>query len=129
MKEIAPITSDLLQTRGVAGVLVISREQGVVYRDFTSVRLGDVDDDKLQGVLECYDTVSELMNGLAEVDIRFDAYRIYMMAFSMGVLAVVMTIDAPAAEVRLQCGILAPRLEETAKGVIGSVFSRFRNKR
>ncbi len=108
---------DLFDISGVLGIMVTSNERSIIYQDITKLQHIKITESDLE-------ISSLLLDGIKEVDLLFDRYRIYIRQCPVGFLWVILDPDAPAAMVRLQCDIITPKmtLKKQSKKGFGRLF-------
>ena len=99
------LIDNLFSVKGVLGVLVVSSDHRVLFQDLTRLGLDGLKETDLEMPLSLFDRVNEL-------DLLFKCYRIYIRKYPLGLIWVIMQPDASAAMVRLQCDIIAPKMEQ-----------------
>lgn len=112
------LSETLMQTPGVSGVLLLSRE-GAVLHDAGSTR------DSRSGSGTPRADLAQALSGMREVELVFERRRIYARRVESGYLLVVMEPSASAAMIRLQCDALAPSIRQKAGPTgLGRLFRR-----
>lgn len=114
---IKSVTEDLFKIDGVLGILVFSSDEKIVFQDLSRLKMDGLPTNGL-------DLMLSLFHDIKEADLLFDSYRINIRSYSSGLVWVIMRPDASAAMIRLQCDVLAPKLEEVKpkKKGIGRFF-------
>jgi len=100
---IKPSFNDLFGINGVLGILVISPERRILFQDLTKLGRSSIKETDLE-------ISSLLLDGVREVDLLFEHCRVYIRKCKVGFFWVVMSTDASAAMIRLQCDIITPKL-------------------
>jgi hypothetical protein len=98
---------DILDLDDVKGVLVLSSEGQVLFRDVPAPGFARVD-------LESRDWTPflEALEGIREADFIYDNCRVYVRESAGGYILVLMGHFAPIAMVRLNCDIILPSLKQ-----------------
>ncbi|MDY7035002.1 MAG: hypothetical protein SV375_02395 [Thermodesulfobacteriota bacterium] len=110
---------DILNVEDVKGVMLVSFEGDLIFKDFLSSFVEDPANIDWKGLF------IDSMNGIREVDMIYEKFRLYARKTSSGYLLVLMGIYAPIAMVRLNCDILLPSLKKmTPSRGLGRVFRR-----
>ncbi len=114
---IKSVTEDLFKIEGVLGILVFSSDEKIVFQDLSRLKMEGLPANGL-------DLMLSLLHGFKEADLLFDLYRINIRSYSSGVIWVIMKPDTSAAMIRLQCDVIAPKLEavKPKKRGIGRFF-------
>jgi len=116
VETIQTVTKDLFAIDGVMGILISSSDGKIIFKDLTRIGDEEFSADGLEILLS-------LFHDIQEADLLFGAYRVNVRSYSAGLFWVIMRPDTSAAMVRLQCDVLAPRLEaKTKKKGIGRFF-------
>lgn len=108
---------DLFGISGVLGILVVSFDRRILYQDLAKLHQEGLKETELE-------IPFLLLESVKEVDLLFDRFRIYIRRCPVGLFWVIMAPDASAAMIRLQCDIIAPKMQlkkQTKKG-IGRLF-------
>ena len=100
---------DLLNTKGVKGILLFSFSGKILFKEFASP------------VDQRPETVDwrfflESLEGMRETDLLFEKGRIYIRRSEIGYLVVLMALFVPTAMIRLNCDILLPLLKQEKSG-------------
>ena len=95
---------DILSTDGVKGLLLLSFNGGLIFKEFLS------DDIKEPANMNWKSFVSSL-DGVRETDLVFDNGRIYIRRSEVGYLLIPMEINTSVALIRLNCDIVLPLLK------------------
>jgi hypothetical protein len=114
--------NDLMATDGVLGVMLLSPEGEVLYKNDPSnlLLLGTVDAIAL-------DLVNAMTDSVQEADMVFRERRLYLRKTPLGPLLILLASTAPIAMVRLHCDTLVPTLKSPKRaGGLKSLFSRWR---
>lgn len=104
---------DLFGINGVLGILIVSPERNILFQDLTNLGLNNINETDLE-------IPFLLLDGVREVDLLFERYRIYIRKCPVGYFWVIMAPDASAAMIRLQCDIIAPKMslkKQTKRGI------------
>lgn len=99
MGYIKTINDDLFSIEGVLGVIVLSADRDVIFKDLTRMKLHDLKTSDLGVALLMFNRVDE-------IDLLFDSYRVYIRKSPMGFLWVIMAPEASADRIRRQCDII-----------------------
>ena len=104
--------NDLLNIEGVKGLILLSFNGEVVFRDLDHVGKVNVE-------TRVWRPLIESLANIRETDLIFEKGRLYIRRTGLGFLVVLMGSFVPIAMIRLQCDILMPSLEPTkaAKGI------------
>jgi len=95
---------DILKTDGVKGIMLLSFNGGLIYKEFLSQDQEEPQD------MDWKRLISSL-EGVRETDLVFDIGRIYIRRLEVGYLLIPMEIDTSVAMIRLHCDILLPLLK------------------
>lgn len=116
MKE---LLSQILETDDVHGVMLLSFQGKVMFREESTSFSGDGD------VEEAWPRFVEALQGVREADLVFETIRLYIRKTDLGYLVIVMGLFAPAAMVRMSCDMLLPSLKKQNKtSVLKSFFKK-----
>ena len=117
MEIIQSVTQDLFKVDGVLGIIVLSSDEKIVFQDLSRLNMVGFPSNGL-------DIMLSLFHDVKEADFLYGSYRINIRGYSSGHIWVIMRPDASAAMIRLQCDVLAPKLEEVKprKKGIGRFF-------
>lgn len=111
---------DLLHTKGVLGVVLLTLDSEIVYKEYSSRRAEDPLPD---GVLRQF---VETLDQVHEADIVYRLRRIYLRKTASEILLVLMEGDAPMTMIRLKIDTILPQLHQMPKGKgIGRFFKRW----
>jgi hypothetical protein len=99
------LIDNLLEIKGVLGVLVFSSDSRILFQDLKRLEFDGLKQADLEMPLSLFDRVEEL-------DLLFERYRIYIRKYPLGLIWVIMQPDSSAAMIRLQCDVIAPRMEQ-----------------
>ncbi len=105
MKE---LFADILNMEGIRGVLLLSFQGDIVYRESRAGGLPDLSKVDWKNILSTLDQTRE-------TDLVFDLGRVYIRKTDLGYLLIPMNNRASVAMLRLNCDILLPSLKP-AKG-------------
>ena len=100
---------DILNTKGVKGVLLFSPSGDIIFKEF----IAPVDEKPESTDWRFF---VESLEGTRETDLVFEKGRIYIRRSEMGYLVVLMALFVPIAMVRLNCDILLPSLKQQKSG-------------
>ena len=102
-----PNFNDILELEDVKGVMVLSSEGQVLFRDIPAPDLDRAD-------LESKNWAPFLkaLDGIREADFIFENCRVYVRESAGGYILVLMGHFAPIAMVRLNCDIVLPSLKQ-----------------
>jgi hypothetical protein len=100
---------DILNTKGVKGILLFSFSGGIIFKEFVSPV-----DEKPEAL--DWRFFIEALEGMRETDLVFEKGRIYIRRTEIGYLVVLMALFVPIAMVRLNCDILLPSLKQQKSG-------------
>ena len=98
--------NDLLSTQGVLGLMLLSPEGGVLFKEDPSNLLLSKPVDEIAMQL-----VGSLTDAVQEVDMVFSERRLYLRWTPAGPLLLLLSTTAPIAMVRLHCDTLIPNLD------------------
>lgn len=104
MKE---LFEDILKMDGIKGVLLVSFNGDIIFKEFSS----DTEDPVNRDWAE----MMHLLDGIRESDMVFNGGRLYIRKTELGYLIIVMAVFSSAAMVRLNCDIILPSLTPTKK--------------
>jgi hypothetical protein len=112
---------DLLQTKGVLGVVLLTPDCKILYRDFLGSRVEDLlPDEVLRQFVDTFDLVKE-------ADIVYHLRRIYLRKTENEILLVLMETDAAMAMIRLKIDTILPQLQRMKKATgLGRLFKRWK---
>ena len=100
---------DILNTKGVKGILLFSFSGDIIFKEFISPV-----DEKPENLDWRFFIKS--LEGMRETDLVFEKGRIYIRRSEIGYLVVLMALFVPTAMVRLNCDILLPALRQPKSG-------------
>ncbi len=114
---IKSVTEDLFKIEGVLGILIFSSDEKIVFQDLSRLKMEGLPTNGL-------DLMLSLLHDIKEADLLFESYRINIRSYSSGLIWVIMKPGTSAAMIRLQCDVLAPKLEvaKPKKRGIGRFF-------
>lgn len=102
------IFKELFDTADVEGVMFVSFEGNVVFREFTA----EITEKRVNGLIGPLITT---MDKAQEADVVFQKKRLYIRRTDKGFIMVIMGSFAPIAMVRLNCDMLLPQLSQVKK--------------
>ncbi|MBN1276173.1 MAG: hypothetical protein JXA35_01685 [Deltaproteobacteria bacterium] len=115
MKE---LFSDILGIEDVKGVILFSLDGKVLFSEFISSQYFNPEE-------RDWGPFIKILAGIREADFSFEKCRFYFRGTSSHFLMVIMDIFAPVSMVRLNCDLLLPSLNQTAKSKgLGQFFKR-----
>ena len=100
---------DLLNTKGVKGILLFSLSGDVLFKEFTTPV-----DERPENM--DWRFFLDSLEGMRETDLLFEKGRIYIRRSEIGYLVVLMALFVPTAMVRLNCDIVLPALKQEKSG-------------
>lgn len=100
---------DILNTKGVKGILLFSFSGDLIFKEFTAPV-----DRKPESLNWRF--FIESLKDIRETDLIFEKGRIYIRQAEIGYLVVFMALFVPIAMVRLNCDILLPSLKQQKPG-------------
>ena len=106
MKE---LLGQILETEDVHGVMLLSFQGDVIFREESFSFLGDSE------AKAGWPRFLGTLQGIREADLVFEKIRINIRRTDFGYLVVVMGLFAPAAMVRMSCDMLLPLLRQQRK--------------
>jgi hypothetical protein len=109
MVHMRDLFDDLLNTKGVKGILLFSFSGDILFKEFTSPVDGRPENMDWRFFLDS-------LEGMRETDLLFEKGRIYIRRSEIGYLVVLMALFVPTAMVRLNCDILLPLLKQEKSG-------------
>jgi len=95
---------DILDTDGVKGILLLSFNGGLIFKEFLSQDQKEPQDMNWKRFISSLD-------GVRETDLVFDNGRIYIRRSEVGYILIPMEINTSVAMIRLYCDILLPLLK------------------
>ena len=95
---------DILDTDGVKGVLLLSFNGGIIFKEFLSEDLKEPQDMNWKRFISS-------LEGVRETDLVFDNGRMYIRRSEVGYLLIPMEINTSVAMIRLNCDIVLPLLK------------------
>ncbi len=114
--------SDILNTKGVKGILLFSFSGDLIFKEFISPI-------KEEPKHRDWSFFIESLEGMRETDLVFEMGRIYIRRTELGYLIIIMALFVPIAMIRLNCDILLPSLTQSKSGKkLGRFFKKSRNK-
>jgi hypothetical protein len=112
---------DLLHTKGVLGVVLLSLNSKVLYKEYSGGRI----EDRLPD--EAWRQFAETLDQVKEADIIYHLRRIYLRRTADQILLVLMETDAPMAMIRLKTDTILPQLPRMQKATgLGRFFKRWK---
>jgi hypothetical protein len=102
-----PNFNDILELEDVKGIMVLSNEGQVLFRDIPDPKLARGNPDSMN-----WASFLEALDGIREADFVFEQCRLYVRESAGGYLLVLMGHFAPIAMVRLNCDIVLPSLKQ-----------------
>jgi len=109
MMNMRDLFDDLLNTKGVKGILLFSFSGDILFKEFTSPV-----DERPENM--DWRFFLDSLEGMRETDLLFEKGRIYIRRSEIGYLVVLMALFVPTAMVRLNCDILLPLLKQEKSG-------------
>jgi hypothetical protein len=109
MVHMRDLFDDLLNTKGVKGILLFSFSGDILFKEFTSPV-----DERPENM--DWRFFLDSLEGMRETDLLFEKGRIYIRRSEIGYLVVLMALFVPTAMVRLNCDILLPLLKQEKSG-------------
>ena len=109
MMNMRDLFDDILNTKGVQGLLLISFSGDILFKEFIS----PVDESPENMDWRFF---IESLEGMRETDLLFEKGRIYIRRSEIGYLVVLMALFVPIAMVRLNCDIVLPSLKKEKSG-------------
>ena len=109
MVNMHDLFDDLLNTKGVKGILLFSFSGDILFKEFTSPV-----DERPENM--DWRFFLDSLEGMRETDLLFEKGRIYIRRSETGYLVVLMALFVPTAMVRLNCDILLPALKQEKSG-------------
>lgn len=109
MMNMRDLFDDLLNTKGVKGILLFSFSGNILFKEFTSPV-----DERLENM--DWRFFLDSLEGMRETDLLFEKGRIYIRRSEIGYLVVWMALFVPTAMVRLNCDIVLPALKQEKSG-------------
>lgn len=109
MMNMSDLFYDILNTKGVKGILLFSFSGDIIFKEFISPA-----DEKPENLDWRFFIKS--LEGMRETDLVFEKGRIYIRRSEIGYLVVLMALFVPTAMVRLNCDILLPALRQQKSG-------------
>ncbi len=103
---------DILSMEGVKGVLLLSLQGEIIYKEFPSPLPQEPE-------TKDWRIFVDALNGIKETDLVYEKGRLYIRQTELGYLLVFMGYFVSAAMLRLNCDILLPALKpvKTTKGL------------
>ncbi len=95
---------DILNTDGVKGILLLSFNGSLIFKEFLSNDLKEPQNVNWKRFISS-------LNGVRETDLVFDKGRIYIRKSEVGYLLIPMEINTSVAMIRLNCDIVLPLLK------------------
>jgi hypothetical protein len=109
MMNMSDLFYDILNTKGVKGILLFSFSGDIIFKEFISTV-----DEKPENLDWRFFIKS--LEGMRETDLVFEKGRIYIRRSEIGYLVVLMALFVPTAMVRLNCDIVLPMLRQPKPG-------------
>jgi len=109
MMNMSDLFYDILNTKGVKGILLFSFSGDIIFKEFISPV-----DEKPENLDWRFFIKS--LEGMRETDLVFEKGRIYIRRSEIGYLVVLMALFVPTAMVRLNCDIVLPALRQQKSG-------------
>lgn len=109
MMNMRDLFDDLLNTKGVKGILLFSFSGDILFKEFTSPV-----DERSENM--DWRFFLDSLEGMRETDLLFEKGRIYIRRSEIGYLVVWMALFVPTAMVRLNCDIVLPALKQEKSG-------------
>ncbi len=109
MMNMRDLFYDILNTKGVKGILLFSFSGDIIFKEFISPV-----DEKPENLDWRFFIKS--LEGMRETDLVFEKGRIYIRRCEIGYLVVLMALFVPTAMVRLNCDIVLPALRPQKSG-------------
>jgi hypothetical protein len=113
---------DILTIEDVYGILFLSLDGKIVFKEFRSHAPGGVKDGNLHAL-------THVLNGIQEAELIFDKNRLYVRKTETGTILVVMERSAQIAMVRLNCDIIVPSFNRIEKKSKSRGLGRFFRKK
>ena len=118
MTNMRKLFHDILSTKGVKGILLISFSGDLIYKELTSSIYKESEFRKWSFFIES-------LEGMRETDLVFEKGRIYIRKTEIGYLVILMALFVPIAMIRLNCDILLPMLKQLKSGrKLGRFFKK-----
>jgi hypothetical protein len=109
MMNMRDLFDDILNTKGVQGLLLFSFSGDILFKEFISPV-----DERPENM--DWRFFIESLEGMRETDLLFEKGRIYIRRSEIGYLVVLMALFVPIAMVRLNCDIVLPSLKKEKSG-------------
>jgi hypothetical protein len=109
MMNMRDLFDDILNTKGVQGLLLFSFSGDILFKEFISPF-----DERPENM--DWRFFIESLEGMRETDLLFEKGRIYIRRSEIGYLVVLMALFVPIAMVRLNCDIVLPSLKKEKSG-------------
>ena len=109
MASMRELFNDLLRTDGVTGIMLISFNGDLIFKEFTSPVNAEPEHQDWRFFIES-------LEGMRETDLVFEKGRIYIRKTEIGYLVILMALFVPIAMIRLNCDILLPSLKQPKSG-------------
>jgi hypothetical protein len=109
MMNMRDLFDDILNTKGVQGLLLFSFSGDILFKEFISPV-----DERPENM--DWRFFIESLEGMRETDLLFEKGRIYIRRSEIGYLVVLMALFVPIAMVRLNCDIVLPSLKQEKSG-------------
>lgn len=115
MKE---LFKDIVNLEGIKGVLLISLKGKITFK---------AKKEALPGTIEAQDweALFDVIDGLREVDMVYEAGRLYLRKTQAGYLVIIAGLEVSIAMLRLNCDIVMPALR-SSKGSSGGIKRFFK---
>lgn len=104
------IFKDIIELEDIAGILLISREGKILFKEVPNIDSGKFDD------VSWVRPIWKLLSTADELEFLFENGRLYVRKTSNGVLLFFLGNFASFAMVRMKCDILIPKLEKSFNG-------------
>jgi hypothetical protein len=112
------IFKDIIELEDIAGILLISREGRVLFKEVLAVDSRKFDE------ISWVRPLWKILDMADELELLFENGRLYVRKAAGGVLLFFLGNFAPFAMVRMKCDILIPKLENSFNGKKKSRFFR-----
>ena len=104
------IFKDIIELEDIAGILLISREGKVLYKEALAFDSGKFNE------ISWVRPIWKMLSTADELELLFENGRLYVRKTSNGVLLFFLGNFASFAMVRMKCDILIPKLEKSFNG-------------
>lgn len=119
MTNMRKLFNDILNTKGVKGILLFSFSGDLIFKEY----IAPIDEEPEH---RDWGFFIESLEGMRETDLVFEKGRIYIRRTEIGYLVILMALFVPIAVIRLNCDILLPLLGQSKSG---RKFGRFFKKK